>query len=196
MFNPTRDPIENFLNLYQEAQEAKIPEPSAMTLATANSEGMPAARMVLYKGMIRGGFSFYTNYESPKAQNLAQNPKAALVFFWSALATQIRVTGSVIKLTLAESEKYFQSRPRLSQIGAWASAQSQEVSGMEELEEKVRKVEERFKGQDPLPCPPNWGGYHVIPDTIEFWFGREGRLHERYHYTKEKSGWKSSMRSP
>lgn len=167
-----------------------------MTLATCSSEGIPTARMVLFKGMVRGGFSFYTNYDSPKSKNLMENPKAALIFFWSTLKMQIRVTGPVAKLTREESEKYYQSRARLSQIGAWASDQSTVVSGIEELEKKVVAVEERFKGQDPLPCPPNWGGYHVIPETIEFWFGKDGRLHERYFFKKEKGSWKMSMKSP
>lgn len=197
MFDLDRDPFENFLDLLQQAQVAKVPEPTAMTLATSTLEGRPSARMVLFKGLVREGFSFYTNYQSPKAQDLIANPQASVVFFWEALKTQVRVYGSVKKLTSQESTAYFQSRPRLSQIGAWASAQSQQIANIEELEQKVVEIETRFKDQDPLPCPPFWGGFHVVPQSIEFWFGKEGRLHERFLYEKQRDGsWRRSMRSP
>jgi len=172
-----------------------------MALATASSAGQPAVRTVLYKGIVRGGLSFYSNYESPKALQLESNPQAALLFLWTPLNRQMRISGRTDKLTRQESEKYFAGRPRLSQIGAWASDQSQPISAYAELEEKVQALEKKFAGLE-IPCPPRWGGFRLLPEYFEFWFGKEGRLHERYVYEKvpgsdaEKPKWKTYLLSP
>ncbi len=196
-FDFSRDPFQHFQDLYRQA-EGQIPkDPNAMSLATVSREGTPSVRTVLFKGLVRGGFSFYTNYESPKAMDLLSSGKAALLFFWPAMDVQVRITGSVEKLTRQESESYFATRPRLSQLGAWASAQSQKIGSLEELEKKVKDLEVKYAGQS-IPCPPHWGGFHVLPLKIEFWFGRQGRLHERYVYERQnlQSPWETSVRSP
>jgi pyridoxamine 5'-phosphate oxidase len=196
-FDFQRDPFEHFQELFQEAQ-AKIPkDPNAMSLATVSQDGIPAVRTVLFKGVVRGGFSFYTNYESPKAQDLIATERAALLFYWPSLDRQIRITGRVEKLTRQESEAYFSSRPRLSQLGAWASQQSQKISDHEELEKRVQEFDKKFAGKE-VPCPPHWGGFHVLPLKFEFWFARSGRLHERYVYERAtlESPWVTSVRSP
>jgi pyridoxamine 5'-phosphate oxidase len=136
-----------------------IPEPTAMSLATVGKSGAPTVRAVLFKGMVRGGFSFYTNYNSPKAQELIENPQASLLFFWPTLQQQIRICGDVQKLTRKESEEYFKTRPRISQIGAWASDQSQEIPSIDFLNNKASELEKKYHGQE-IPCPPHWGGFH------------------------------------
>lgn len=196
-FDFQRDPFEHFQELYRSA-EAQIPkDPNAMYLATVSSDGTPSVRTVLYKGLVRGGVSFYTNYESPKSQDLLSTGKASVLFHWPAMDLQIRITGPVEKLTRAESEAYFASRPRLSQLGAWASPQSQKIQSHEELETRVEEFERKFAGQA-IPCPPHWGGFHVLPLKFEFWFGRTGRLHERYVYERAAldKPWETSVRSP
>lgn len=196
-FDFQRDPFDHFQELFREA-EAKIPkDPNAMSLATVSQEGIPAVRTVLFKGIVRGGFSFYTNYESPKARDLLATKKAALLFYWPSLDRQIRITGPVEKLTRQESEAYFSSRARLSQLGAWASHQSQKINDHEELEQRVQEFDKQFAGKQ-VPCPPHWGGFHVLPLKFEFWFARSGRLHERYVYERStlESPWETSVRSP
>lgn len=201
---PFQDPLEWFIQELNKAQEKKIPEPTAMQLATSASDGSIHIRTVLFKGIVRGGLSFYTNYESEKAKDLAFNSKAALNFFWPELAQQIRFQGIVDKLTREESEDYFQSRPRLSQIGAWASLQSQEIPSSEWLEQRVTEYEKKFAGQD-VPCPLDWGGYRLQPLSIEFWFGKTGRLHDRFIFERStirednkgnNGAWRKFMRSP
>ncbi len=191
------DPFVNLLDQIQEAQASGVKEPTAMSLATSTITGLPNVRAVLFKGLLREGLSFYTNFDSPKAQDLSANPVAAALFFWAPLARQIRVSGRVEKLTRAESEAYFASRARLSQLGAWASAQSQEIPNFEFLEQQVQKFEQKFAGQV-IPCPTNWGGFHLLPSKFEFWFGREGRLHERHVYerTQAASPWARKLLSP
>lgn len=191
------DPLKVFLDEFRTAVESKVIQPDAMSLATVDKKGQPSVRTVLYKGIVRGGFSFYTNYESPKSQHLHENPKASLLFFWGALNQQIRIEGSVHRLTRPESEAYFSTRPRLSQLGAWASAQSHPIANLEELEQKVKEMEDKFKDQD-VPCPPFWGGFHLVPLSIEFWYGRDGRLHERFVCTRtfESGPWTMTMKSP
>lgn len=194
-FDHSLDPFLHLDAWVKEAKEKGITDPNAMVLATVGKDFQPSNRVVLYKGLLRGGLSFYTNYNGRKAQELKNNNKASVNFFWASMALQIRIEGEVHKLTREESEAYFRTRPRLSQLGAWASDQSQEVSGIEELQKKLQIIEEKFKGQE-VPCPPNWGGYHLIPNYFEFWVGRDGRLHERYCYEKKNSTWRRFMRFP
>jgi len=196
-FDFKTDPFVHFEELFNEAQSKISKDPNAMSLATVSKAGVPSVRTVLFKGLIRKGFSFYTNYESPKAQDLIETGKAALLFYWPSLETQIRLEGLAAKLTRAESESYFASRPRLSQLGAWASHQSQKIKDHEELERRVIAFEEKFKGQN-VPCPPYWGGFHLLPLKFEFWFARSGRLHERYVFERQEleGSWETSTRSP
>lgn len=194
---PSQDPFSWFESEYQKAVQAKVPEPNAMQLATVDGEGTPSIRVVYFKGFVRGGFSFYTNYNSQKARELARSGRASVNFFWPQLAQQVRVTGIAEKLTREESEAYFRTRARLSQIGAWASEQSQEIDGPQWLERRVEDFEKRFQGQE-VPCPLDWGGYHLLPLQIEFWFGQEGRLHNRYVFERFgiESAWRLYMKSP
>lgn len=194
-FNFKNDPFENFLELYKQAQIKGIPDANAMSLATVNSEQQPSVRIVFYKGMVDGGFSFYTNYDGRKGRDLASNPKVSANFFWPQLDQQVRIEGFVEKLTAEQSQKYFATRPRTSQIGAWASQQSREIPSFNFFNEEFHKFEEKFKN-GPVPCPPHWGGFRIMPFEIEFWFGKNGRLHERYVYGKEDSGWRRFLRSP
>ncbi|HEU4405205.1 MAG TPA: pyridoxamine 5'-phosphate oxidase [Polyangiaceae bacterium] len=182
------DPFAQFRRWFDEALgNAAVAEPNAMTLATIDRQGYPAARTVLLKGFDERGFVFYTNYESAKGRELAANPRAALVFFWAALERQVRVTGAVGYTSDEESDAYFASRPRGSQLGAWASTQSAPVSGRPELEARLAETVARF-GDGPVPRPPRWGGYRLTPDAVEFWQGRPDRLHDRLRYVRGEGG--------
>ena len=181
-------PFEQFRYWFNEALNSSLPEPNAMTLATATAQGHPSARTVLLKGLDERGFVFYTNYESRKGEDLDENPQAALLFTWLELERQIRIEGRVEKVSAAEAEAYFVSRPRGSQIGAWASPQSRVIPDREFLEQKVVEAEASFAGKETLPLPPYWGGYRVIPTEIEFWQGRENRLHDRIVYVLQAEG--------
>lgn len=194
-FDFKKDPFENFLELYKQAQIRGIPDANAMALATANSENQPSVRIVFFKGIIDGGFSFYTNYEGRKGQDIAKNPKVSVNFFWPQLDQQVRVEGVAEKLSATQSQAYFATRPRLSQLGAWASQQSREIPSVDFFQEQLNMMEEKYRGRA-VPCPPHWGGYRIVPNEMEFWFGRMGRLHERYLYEREGSGWRRFMRSP
>ena len=188
------DPILQFQNWFDEAVKSEQPDPDAMTLSTA-VDGRVAARIVLLKGCDERGFTFFTNYESRKSHEMLANPRAALTFYWHTLHRKVRIEGEVEKVSLQESEDYFQTRPRGSQIGAWASPQSEEIADREELERRVAKIEERFKDK-PINCPPFWGGFRVRPERIEFWQGRESRLHDRILYTLHDEKWRISRLAP
>jgi pyridoxamine 5'-phosphate oxidase len=196
-FDFSRDPFQNFLDLFEQAKKEIPKDPNAMSLATSTSSGTPSVRTVLFKGLVRGGFSFYTNYESQKSKELMATGKAALLFYWPPMDLQIRIEGLVEKLTAEESANYFKTRPRLSQLGAWSSYQSQKISSHEEIEKRVTEYENKFVNQE-VPCPPFWGGFHVLPLTIEFWFARQGRLHDRYIYQRPdlSAPWQTSMKAP
>jgi pyridoxamine 5'-phosphate oxidase len=183
------DPIAQFAFWFEEAISSQMLEPNAMTLATASLEGRPNARTVLLKDYGPQGFTFFTNYESQKGEELAANPQAALLFTWLELQRQIRIEGRVEKIATEVSLAYFQSRPRESQVGAWASPQSHPIAGREALQKLEAEVELRFAGMEKLPLPPNWGGYRVIPERFEFWQGRMSRLHDRIQYTLEGDKW-------
>jgi pyridoxamine 5'-phosphate oxidase len=181
------DPFAQFARWYACARRGCF-LPSAMTLATATPDGSPSARMMLLKGHGPGGFVFYTNYESRKGGELDANPRAALILHWSELHRQVRVEGALARLTAAESAKYFHHRPRGSQIGAWASHQSRPAANREELEAKYRAYEGKYRGQE-IPLPPYWGGFRLVPQSIEFWQGRIHRLHDRFVYTRDGDRW-------
>lgn len=194
-FDWSLDPLKHLDDIYQEALTQNLPEPNAMTLATVNSRGQPAARVVLFKGFLRNGLTFYSNYEGRKAREIQLNPQVCVNFFWPQLAKQVRIEGRAEKLTRLESEAYFKTRSRISQIGAWASAQSEEIADAEYLEKKWSEFDKRFAGQE-VSCPPHWGGYLIVPSEVEIWLGRHGRLHERYVFQKMGADWKHLMRSP
>lgn len=189
------DPVEQFRFWFDEALRAEQPDPEAMTLSTATREGVVSARIVLLKGFDQSGFVFYTNYQSQKSRELVDNPRAAMTFYWPALNRQIRIEGTTEKVSQQESEEYFLTRPRGSQIGAWTSPQSEEIPDRETLERKLAEMEERFKDQS-IPCPLFWGGFRLKPILFEFWQGRESRLHDRILYRRQDEIWQISRLAP
>ncbi len=191
-----KEPISQFTNWFEEAIAAKVPEPNAMNLATVNENGRPASRIVLLKGVENKMFVFYTNYQSRKGKELDENPACSLTFFWPELERQVRIEGVASRIDEKRSEHYFQSRPRGSQVGAWASPQSSMISDRSLLEERVKQIEAKYKGEEFLPKPNQWGGYEVDPIMIEFWQGRPSRLHDRILYTKDENGWKINRLAP
>ncbi len=193
-----RDPIVQFRQWFEEAVRAELTEPNAMTLATVGAEGDPSARTVLLKGFDAGGFVFYTNHDSAKGRDLASRPRAALLFFWAQLERQVRIAGPVTRVSTEESEAYFHSRPRESQLGAWASPQSSTIANRETLDDAYRRVETQYVDPGvPVPLPPHWGGYRVAPERMEFWQGRASRLHDRLLYTRRADGqWRIERLAP
>ena len=182
-----RDPFRQFEKWFQEAEAAKIPEPNAMTLATATREGRPSARTVLLKGLDGRGFVFYSNYESRKGRELEANPQVTLVFPWIAIERQVLIEGTATKVAREESEAYFHSRPRASQLGAWVAQQSAVIAGRAVLEDTMKALEKKYAGQE-VPLPANWGGWRVAPETVDFWQGRRSRLHDRLRFRRGKDG--------
>ena len=194
--SPDKDPIMQFQEWFDLAQNANIYLPEAMTLATASPEGIPSARIVLLKCIDHRGFVFFTNYNSRKGDELNSNPQAALVIHWSTLQRQIRIEGNVERISRDESETYFQSRPRGSRIGAWASRQSTLLNERSELNLRVERLNQKYPGEN-IPCPPHWGGFRVVPESIEFWQGRKNRLHERLEFNRLPSGdWQTQLLYP
>jgi pyridoxamine 5'-phosphate oxidase len=189
------DPIAQFRAWFEDAIAAMVPEPNAMTLATASPDARPSARVVLLKGFDARGFSFYTNYESRKSREVEANPRASLVFFWHALERQVRVEGHVERVADEESDHYFAVRPLGARLGAWASRQSDVVPDRAALESALAELERRYPEGD-VPRPPHWGGYRVVPEEVEFWQGRPNRLHDRLRYRRIPSGWALERLSP
>lgn len=190
------DPISQFKKWFHEAMEAQMPEPYAMTLSTVNKENRPSSRVVLLRDVNEEGFSFFTNYLSRKGHDIAVNPFASLNFFWHELERQVRIEGKIVTLNAADSDAYFASRPRGSQIGAWSSPQSQIIDSRQVLEKNVVQYTAQFDGKD-VDRPPHWGGYCLIPDYLEFWQGRESRLHDRISYSLTTEGsWTRSRLAP
>src|SRR5687768_10400175 len=189
------DPIAEFHRWFQEAGAAKVLEPNAMALATATRDGAPSVRIVLLKGYDERGFVFFTDYRSRKGTELEQNPQAALVLYWPELERQVRISGAVSTVSRDESEIYFRSRPRTSRLSTWVSHQSQVIPGRSHLDQQEREVRAQYP--DDVPLPPHWGGYRVTPESIEFWQGRESRLHDRLRYSREQGGgWKLERLAP
>jgi pyridoxamine 5'-phosphate oxidase len=189
------DPIVQFQEWFQKVIDADLHEPNAMILATATAEGKPSARAVLLKGYDERGFVFYTNYEGRKAKEIEANPTCALLFYWGELERQVRIEGRASSLSGEESDAYFAGRPRGSRLGAWASEQSRPVEDRSVLEERVRALEAEYEGRG-IPRPPFWGGYRVEPQEIEFWQGRENRLHDRLVYRREDGAWRIERLQP
>jgi pyridoxamine 5'-phosphate oxidase len=193
--NVNSNPIGQFSEWMQEAIDADLLDVNAMTLATADKNGVPSARIVLLKSIDKKGLVFFTNYGSNKGKDLVENPKASVVFFWKELERQVRVTGTVEKISKKESEEYFKSRPYESQISAWASNQSSEVKSRKVLEEKFAELKKKYPVKK-VPLPDFWGGYRINPDRFEFWQGRPNRLHDRIAYLKKKGRWKIVRLAP
>ena len=189
------NPFDQFRAWFDEALAAQLPEPTAMTLATADTQGVPSARTVLLKGVDETGFVWYTNYASEKGQCLEQNPVAAILFFWPELERQVRISGTVERVSRDESEAYFHSRPRESQLGAWASHQSTVVASREDLEQSYAAMQQQFADGE-IPLPPTWGGYRLSPLRIEFWQGRQSRMHDRIRYRRSDGGWVTERLAP
>ncbi|MBV6652882.1 MAG: pyridoxamine 5'-phosphate oxidase [Mameliella sp.] len=191
-----RNPVSQFEQWFEEALSAEVPEPNAMVLSTATPEGVPSARVVLLKGIMEGGFVFYTNYLSRKGQELKTNPHASLTFLWHELQRQVRIEGVAELLSDEASTAYFQSRPKGSQIGAWASPQSEVIDSRDILEDNVERLQLKYGEEEVLPRPGHWGGYKINPSRIEFWQGRSSRLHDRLVFERQSDEWALSRLAP
>jgi len=189
------DPLKQFHDWFGEAVQAEVLEPNAMTLATVTPTGAPSARMVLLKGLDDRGFVFYTNYDSRKGQELAETPQAALVFWWAELERQVRIEGRVERVSNEEADAYFHSRPLDSRLGAWVSEQSRVIASREVLEQRFQDLQQQYQDQ-PIPRPPHWGGFRVVPQLIEFWQGRPNRLHDRLRYCRDEEHWRIERLAP
>jgi len=185
---PLDEPLKRFLELFERARKAEAQDPTATALATSTMHGRPSLRMVLLKDVNLQGFVFYTNYQSRKATEMEANSQAAMTFYWPVMNIQIRIEGTLDRTSAEESDAYFESRPFGHRLGTWASEQSREVESAAELARKFEEVEERFKDRE-VPRPAHWGGYRITPESIEFWFGKENRMHERELYTRAGNGW-------
>ena len=194
------DPLQQFEIWYQDALEAQargeLKMPDAMSLATSSADGKPSSRMLLFKGLLGGGFSFYTNFESRKCRDIFANPNGALLFYWPGLERQVRIEGRIEKLSDAESDRYWNTRPRESNLGAWASQQSAPVADRATLLRQVEAISKQYGNEKPLPRPEFWGGFKLLPAEIEFWMAGEFRLHDRFRYKKSKNGWQQTRLSP
>jgi pyridoxamine 5'-phosphate oxidase len=189
------DPMKQFSSWFHEAVDGKVNEPNAMVISTVDAKNRPSSRVVLLRHFDAAGFVYYTNYNSRKAKDIEKNNSASLLFFWPELERQIRIEGKLSKQTAEESDKYFNSRPRESKLGAWTSPQSEIIPGRKSLEDELAIVEKKFEGKE-IPRPEWWGGYVLVPDHMEFWQGRPGRLHDRICYIKEKNSWKIVRLAP
>lgn len=189
-------PFEQFQTWMEEAIKAEVHEPNAMHLSTVKADGRPAGRVVLLRGLDESGFSFFTNYNSDKGQQLMGKAFAALTFFWPELERQIRIEGSIVKLSDQENDDYFYSRPRGNRLGAWASPQSQPIANRQELEKLAQLLEAKYPEPQLVPRPPHWGGFRLLPDSLEFWQGRASRLHDRIRYRKASQGWMIERLAP
>jgi pyridoxamine 5'-phosphate oxidase len=189
------DPFKQFSVWLEDALAAKLPQPLGMALATATRDGKPSVRMVLLRGVSEKGFCFFTNYESRKARELQTNPRAALVLYWAELDRQVRVEGTIDRLSAEESDAYFQTRPRGSQLGAWASPQSQVIPNRELMERNLQELTAKYAA-GPVPRPPHWGGFRLVPEAIEFWAGGDNRLHDRLRYVRHGQKWKVERLAP
>lgn len=195
MIHPVQDPIAAFNEALSRARRRETSDPTAMTLATVSPDGRPSARVVLLKGADDRGFVFYTNFTSRKGREIEKNPFVALCIHWPKAVEQVRIEGRVERVSDDEADAYFATRPRGSQLGAWASTQSEEIASREELEKAFAEVTARFAGRE-VTRPPHWSGYRVVPDRIEFWFGRDDRMHDRYLYVRTDDGFASSRLCP
>jgi pyridoxamine 5'-phosphate oxidase len=193
---PDPNPFEHFRRWYDQARAAPIDKPHAMTLSTVDEAGKPSCRVVLLSSYDERGFVFHTNYESRKGVDIARNPQVALTFWWDPLGYQVRIEGRAQKRSAPESDAYFANRPRGNQLSAWASEQSRYIDSYEELVERMRRLEQEYADK-PVPRPPHWGGYLIVPQSFEFWESREDRLHERQHYERtEEGGWRRILLAP
>jgi pyridoxamine 5'-phosphate oxidase len=189
------DPVKQFNNWFHEAVDGKVNEPNAMTLSTVDDQGRPSSRILLMRNYDAQGFVFYTNYNSRKSKNIEKNDQASMLFFWPELERQVRIEGKLVKQSAAESDNYFNSRPRESRLGAWASPQSEIIANRQALEDELAVIIKKFEGKE-VPRPEWWGGYVLVPDRLEFWQGRPSRLHDRICYMKEKDQWKIVRLAP